>query len=247
GRKPKAIIAVHLYGMPYNHEEIKRISIKYEIPIIEDSAEALGSEYKGIKCGTLGDIGVLSFNGNKIITASGGGAIVVKSQELKDKAIFLATQARDKAPHYQHSSVGYNYRMNNISASIGISQMKVLTSRIQKRREINQFYQDFFKNTSNVEISNEPSVDYFSNHWLTVVLLDDYQFREKIRLEFEKANIETRPLWKPMHLQPIYKECNYFGDNTSENLFQRGLCLPSSSNLSTNEKNRIITVLEQFF
>lgn len=247
GTKPKAIIAVHLYGMPYNHDAIKTISLKYDIPIIEDSAEALGSQYKGIKCGTLGDISILSFNGNKIITTSGGGAIVVKSYGLKEKAIFLGTQARDKAPHYQHSSIGYNYRMNNISAGIGISQMQVLDSRIEKRREINQFYRDFFKDCNGVRILKEPSQDYFSNHWLTVVLLENYERREELRLEFEKANIETRPLWKPMHMQPVYKDCLYYGDNVSEVLFQKGLCLPSSSNLTRREKNRIIAVLQHFF
>lgn len=247
GKKPKAIIAVHLYGMPYKHSEIKNIGLKYGIPIIEDSAEALGSSYYGQKCGTLGDISILSFNGNKIITTSGGGALVVKNGDSKEKAVFLSTQARDNAPHYQHSSIGYNYRMSNICAGIGRGQMEVLDRHVQLRREMHQFYLDFFKNIDAVRVLSETSEDYFSNHWLSAIVLDSYQTRETLRLEFEKENIETRPLWKPMHLQPIFKDSPYYGESVAENLFNKGLCLPSGSNLTHVEKTRILNVLKCFF
>ncbi|MFK7030562.1 DegT/DnrJ/EryC1/StrS family aminotransferase [Flavobacterium oreochromis] len=247
GVKPKAIIIVHLYGMPAKIDEIIVISNKYEIPILEDSAEALGSSYKDQKCGTFGDIGVLSFNGNKIITTSGGGAIITKKKSDRDKAIFLSTQARDNAPHYQHSHIGYNYRMSNICAGIGRGQMLVLEEYIELRRRINQFYKAFFINISDVTILSEPSSDYYSNYWLTTIVLKSYDEREKLRLAFEKANIETRPLWKPMHLQPVFKSCSYYGERTSEDLFERGLCLPSGSNLTETEKERILSELQLFF
>ncbi len=243
GKKPKAIIAVHLYGMPFNVNEIKAISNKYEIPILEDSAEALGSTFKGQKCGTFGDIGVLSFNGNKIITTSGGGALVTNSQKIKEKAIFFATQSRDNAPHYQHSEIGYNYRMSNICAGIGRGQMQVLQHHVAKRREMNQFYQDIFKNHEAFELFLEPNSDYFSNHWLSAIIIDSSKnkgkTREDIRLHFESLNIESRPLWKPMHLQPVFKDAPFYGSTVSENLFKAGLCLPSGSNLTDLEKNRI--------
>lgn len=246
GKKPKAIIAVHLYGMPFKVEEIISIANKYEIPVLEDSAEALGSKYKGQKCGTFGDIGVLSFNGNKIITTSGGGAIVVKDKRLKDKAVFLSTQARDNAPHYQHSEVGYNYRMSNICAGIGRGQMEVLDKHIGLRREMNDFYNDLFKGTG-ITLFQEPNNDFFSNHWLSAVIVNPAETRgvtrEDIRLEFEKQNIESRPLWKPMHLQPIFQEYPYYGGNVAENLFNDGLCLPSGSNLLDSDKERIASAL----
>lgn len=247
GKKPKAIIAVHLYGMPYKHSEIKNIGLKYDIPIIEDSAEALGSSYDGQKCGTLGDISILSFNGNKIITTSGGGALVTKNKDSKEKAVFLSTQARDNAPHYQHSSIGYNYRMSNICAGIGRGQMEVLDYHVNLRREMHQFYLDFFKNIQTVKVFSEISEDYYSNHWLSAIVLDSYQTRENLRLAFENENIETRPLWKPMHLQPIFKECPYYGESVAENLFDKGLCLPSGSNLTNQDRTRILNVLECFF
>lgn len=247
GKKPKAIIAVHLYGMPYKHDEIKAVSQKYNIPIVEDSAEALGSSYKNIKCGTLGDISILSFNGNKIITTSGGGALVAKNKEMKDKVVFLSTQARDDAPHYQHSCIGYNYRMSNICAGIGRGQMEVLDNRVSLRREMHDFYFSFFKEIDGVNVLSEPNQDYFSNHWLSAVVLESYEKREAMRLAFEAQNIETRPLWKPMHLQPVFKKCPYYGGKISEQLFERGLCLPSGSNLNTEEKNRIISTLKSFF
>ncbi len=250
GKKPKAIIAVHLYGMPFKVDEIKAISIKYEIPILEDSAEALGSTFKGQKCGTFGDIGVLSFNGNKIITTSGGGALVSNSQKIKDKAVFFATQSRDNAPHYQHSEIGYNYRMSNICAGIGRGQMQVLDNHVAKRREMNHFYQDVFKNNEAINVFFEPNSDYFSNHWLSAILIDSTinkgKTREGLRLHFESLNIESRPLWKPMHLQPIFKDAPFYGSSVSENLFEVGLCLPSGSNLTDLEKNRIQEAVNLF-
>lgn len=249
GKKPKAIIAVHLYGMPYKFEEIKKISEKYEIPIVEDSAEALGSSYKGQKCGTFGDISILSFNGNKIITTSGGGALVSRNLKHKEKAIFLATQARDAAPHYQHSEIGYNYRLSNISAGIGRGQMEVLDKHIALRRKMHDFYKDIFKNTDGIKIFTEPNKNYFSNHWLSCVLVDKNVCgfsSEEIRLAMAENNIECRPLWKPMHLQPVFKNAPYFGGKVSENLFDIGLCLPSGSNLKSKEKVKINDVLVRF-
>ncbi|SFD73069.1 DegT/DnrJ/EryC1/StrS family aminotransferase [Flavobacterium phragmitis] len=251
GKKPKAIIGVHLYGMPYNIEEINKITNKYSIPILEDSAEALGSSYKNQKCGTFGEIGILSFNGNKIITTSGGGAIVMKNKEVKDQAVFLSTQARDNTPHYQHSHVGYNYRMSNICAGIGRGQMEVLDEHIQLRRNMHEFYVDYFKEIEGVNILIEPNSDYFSNHWLSAIVIDPQKAngktREDLRLAFENENIESRPLWKPMHLQPIFQEFPYYGNKVAETLFENGLCLPSGSNLTDEEKNRIKEVLNNFF
>ncbi|AND64632.1 pyridoxal phosphate-dependent aminotransferase [Flavobacterium covae] len=247
GKKPKAIIAVHLYGMPYKHDQIKAISQKYQIPVVEDSAEALGSSYRKQKCGTLGDISILSFNGNKIITTSGGGALVTDDISIKQKAVFLSTQARDDAPHYQHSHIGYNYRMSNVCAGIGRGQMEVLNKHVELRREMNQFYKAFFVNIPNVIVLSEPTDNFYSNHWLSAVVLESYEQREALRLAFEKANIETRPLWKPMHLQPVFKIYPYYGARISEDLFERGLCLPSGSNLTESEKERILSELQLFF
>lgn len=247
GKKPKAIIAVHLYGMPFKVDEIREISNKYEIPILEDAAEALGSSYKGQKCGTIGDIGTLSFNGNKIITTSGGGAIVTHSKELKDKAVFLSTQARDNAPHYQHSEIGYNYRMSNICAGVGRGQMEVLEQHIALRRAMHDFYSKYFENINNIMVHSEPNNDFYSNHWLSCIVMDSYGSREKLRLLLEKENIESRPLWKPMHLQPVFEKFPYYGNTISETLFQKGLCLPSGSNLSDKDKERISLVFNSFF
>jgi dTDP-4-amino-4,6-dideoxygalactose transaminase len=247
GKKPKAIIPVHLYGMPYKVEEIRAVANKYQIPILEDSAEALGSTYKGQKCGTFGDISVLSFNGNKIITTSGGGALVAHKKEIKDKAIFLATQARDNAAHYQHSAIGYNYRMSNICAGIGRGQMEVLDKHVVLRRKMNQFYVNYFANIDDVSVLIEPSNDFFSNHWLSAIVLESYEQREELRFALEKQNIEARPLWKPMHLQPIFQKYAYYGKEVAENLFNCGLCLPSGSNLTDLEIKRIETVLNAFF
>ena len=247
GRKPKAIIAVHLYGMPFKVDEIRTIANKYEIPIIEDSAEALGSAFKGQKCGTFGDISILSFNGNKIITTSGGGAIITKNELLKNEAVFLATQARDNAPHYQHSKIGYNYRLSNICAGIGRGQMEILDSHIEKRREMHQFYKNVFVDQEGITIFSEPNEDYYSNHWLSAIIINSEKnngkSREDLRLLLENENIESRPLWKPMHLQPVFKNAPYYGGSVSEELFNNGLCLPSGSNLNSDDVARIKSVL----
>jgi dTDP-4-amino-4,6-dideoxygalactose transaminase len=251
GKKPKAIIAVHLYGVPYKVEAIKAISDKYAIPVLEDSAEALGSSYKGQQCGTFGDIGVLSFNGNKIITTSGGGAIVTPTKELKDKAIFYATQSRDNAPHYQHSEIGYNYRMSNICAGIGRGQMQVLDDHVALRRNMNDFYVALFKDISNVTVFTAPNDDYYANHWLSAIIVESNQDkaidRETLRLALEAANIESRPLWKPMHLQPVFEKYPYYGNKVAQNLFDNGLCLPSGSNLTDEDRERITAVVQEFF
>ena len=248
-KKPKAIIAVHLYGMPYKVAEIRTIADKYDIPILEDSAEALGSSFNGQKCGTFGDISVLSFNGNKIITTSGGGAIVSKSKSYIDKAIFLATQARDHAPHYQHSEIGYNYRLSNVCAGIGRGQMEILDKHVNLRREMHDFYNSLFSSIEDVTVFSEINQDYFSNYWLSTILFNpkSNKNREELRLEFEKENIESRPLWKPMHLQPIFKDAPFYGGTVSESLFNFGLCLPSGSNLSKNDKERIKSCVSNFF
>lgn len=249
GKTVKAIIAVHLYGMPYKVEEVHKIAGKYNIPVVEDSAEALGSSFKGQKCGTFGEIGILSFNGNKIITTSGGGALVTRRKEQKQKAIFLATQARDEAPHYQHSHIGYNYRLSNISAGIGRGQMEVLDEHVNNRRKMNEFYMDLFRDINGITLLQEPNEDYYSNHWLSVILIDKEKTggvsREDIRLAFEKENIESRPLWKPMHLQPIFSEAPYFGNGVCEEAFATGLCLPSGSNINDDERNRISEVVNE--
>lgn len=249
GNKPKAIIAVHLYGMPYNADELREISTKYDIPIIEDSAESLGSSYKGQKCGTFGAISILSFNGNKIITTSGGGALVARNSAHKNKAIFLATQARDDAPHYQHSEIGYNYRLSNVCAGIGRGQMEVLDAHVKLRRNMQLFYKELFKNQSGVNVFTEPSSDVFSNHWLSCITFDEKAGEknpDSLREALLRDNIESRPLWKPMHLQPVFKDAPFYGDGTSEALFKNGLCLPSGSNLDDTARQRIQSVISDY-
>jgi dTDP-4-amino-4,6-dideoxygalactose transaminase len=247
GKKPKAIIAVDLYGVAYKIEAIRAIADNYSIPILEDSAEALGSCYKGKKCGTFGDVGILSFNGSKVITTSGGGAIVTNSVLLKERAVFLATQAREDAPHYQHSEIGYNYRMSNVCAGIGRGQMEVLDAHIILRRKMHDFYVDVFKDIQGVNVFTVPNDNFFSNYWLSTILVDPLKTKgitsEVIRLNLEKANIESRPLWKPMHLQPVFCNFPYYGNAVAETLFANGLCLPSSSNLTDEERNRIKSVI----
>jgi dTDP-4-amino-4,6-dideoxygalactose transaminase len=251
GNKPKAIIAVHLYGMPCKLEAIRAVADRYQIPILEDSAEALGSTFKGQKCGTFGDFGVLSFNGNKIITTSGGGALVTKSKELKEKAVFFATQSRDNAPHYQHSEIGYNYRLSNICAGIGRGQMEVLDAHVHLRRKMHAFYVDYFKAIEGVSVLTEPNSDYYSNHWLTAITIEpsktNGKTREDLRIALESNNIESRPLWKPMHLQPIFEKYPFYGGTVSEELFTNGLCLPSGSNLETADRTRLENALNVFF
>jgi dTDP-4-amino-4,6-dideoxygalactose transaminase len=246
GKKPKAIICVHLYGMPYKVDDIHQVAEKYNIPIIEDSAEALGSCYKGQKCGTFGDLSILSFNGNKIITTSGGGALVTKTLEQKQKAVFLATQARDNAPHYQHSHIGYNFRMSNIIAGIGRGQMTVLDSHVAKRRANHDYYTKAFKHIDRIVFLSEPE-GYFSNRWLSCILLDSEATREGLRLALEKENIESRPLWKPMHQQPIFKNYPNYLNGVSDELFKKGICLPSGSNLSDKELDRVVSAINAYF
>src|SRR5690606_25631099 len=242
GKKPKAIIAVHLYGMPYKVREVKAVAERYGIPVLEDSAEALGSTYNGEKCGTFGDIAVLSFNGNKIITTSGGGALVTGNKHYKERAVFLATQARDNAPHYQHSAIGYNYRMSNVLAGIGRGQMEVLDERVAARRSNYEYYKRHLAAISNIEFLEEiPNLR--SNRWLSCILTPSVQIRENIRLALQDVDIESRPLWKPMHLQPVFEVYDKYVDGTSEDLFARGLCLPSGSNLTTEDLDRVIQII----
>lgn len=250
GNKPKAIIIVHLYGMPAKMDEISAIAEKYNIPLIEDAAEALGSNYKGKSCGTFGRFGVLSFNGNKIITTSGGGALVCHSDSDKQHTVFLSTQARDNAPHYQHSHIGYNYRMSNISAGIGRGQMEVLKDRVEARRKMHDFYVELFKDIDGVKVLTEPNEDYYSNHWLSAITVDEKvtgKSREDLRLALLEDNIESRPLWKPMHMQPVFADAPYYGENVAETLFEHGLCLPSGSNLKEEDIERIKNIIKNFF
>ena len=250
GKRPKAIIVVHLYGMPAKMDRIQDIADRYNIPLIEDAAEALGARYDGKALGTFGLMGVLSFNGNKIITTSGGGALISDEKKLIDQARFLATQARDKAVHYQHSQLGYNYRMSNILAGIGRGQMEALDSMVHRRREINTWYRQVLKEVPGLVFHTEPSKQYLSNFWLTCILLDPLKCgtdREGLRLALEKDNIESRPLWKPMHLQPVFSSSPAYVNGNSEKLFQDGLCLPSGSNLKEEDLARILDVLLREF
>jgi dTDP-4-amino-4,6-dideoxygalactose transaminase len=250
-RSVKAIMPVHLYGMPSKMDEIQQLADEYNVPIVEDAAEALGSRFKNQSCGTFGEMAALSFNGNKIITTSGGGALVSKHKHYIDKARFLATQARDDAPHYQHSQIGYNYRMSNIVAGIGRGQMEVLDERVAQRRANNQRYRDFFAGVDGVTFQTEPNADYFSNYWLTAILIEPSfsggVSREDVRLALDAENIESRPLWKPMHMQPIYEGTKFFGTGVCEELFEKGLCLPSGSNLTEEEFDRIFSALSEIF
>ena len=247
GKKPKAIIPVHLYGMPAKMDEIVSIANGFGIPVLEDAAEALGSEYKGRKCGTFGEFACLSFNGNKMITTSGGGALVCSTKEEANRTKFLATQARDNAPHYQHSHVGYNYRLSNICAGIGRGQMMVLDDHVERRREIHALYRNELSMLPGVTVFDNPSEEFHSNHWLTCIVVDPNVAgfsREELRLKMEEENIETRPLWKPMHLQPVFAGTAYYGDGTAEKLFNDGLCLPSGSSLTDGDISRVIAVVK---
>jgi dTDP-4-amino-4,6-dideoxygalactose transaminase len=250
-RLVKAIIPVHLYGMPAKMDILQQVADDYNVPVIEDAAEALGSKYKNQSCGTFGKMAALSFNGNKIITTSGGGALVSKHKHYIEQARFLATQARDEAPHYQHSQIGYNYRMSNIVAGIGRGQMEILDERIAQRRANNQRYRDFFAGIDGVTFQTEPNPDYFSNYWLTAILIDSELTggisREDVRLALDAENIECRPLWKPMHMQPVYEGTKFFGSGVCEQLFEQGLCLPSGSNLTEEEFERIFSALSRIF
>ncbi len=248
--KIRAIMPVHLYGMPAEMDEIVEISEKYEIPIVEDAAESLGSSYKDQKTGTIGDLGAYSFNGNKIITTSGGGALVSHRKNWIEKARFLATQARDPAPHYQHTQIGYNYRLSNVLAGIGRGQLEVLDQRIRKHRKIFNTYQSWFSKWGLSWTSQNESSKAFSNRWLSAFNLGSLRSSvnnpEKIRIELSKDNIECRPLWKPMHMQPVFKDCLYVGGKCAETLFEQGICLPSGSNMTEEDMDRIQNSLEQF-
>jgi dTDP-4-amino-4,6-dideoxygalactose transaminase len=244
GKKPKAIIPVHLYGMPAKIDRIVALGRQYEIPVIEDAAEGLGSTYNQKKLGSFGDIGIFSFNGNKIITTSGGGALTSENEAWVKKAKFLSTQARDAAPHYQHSEIGYNYRLSNVCAGIGRGQLQVLDKRVAQRRAMFDFYADILADFDKLEFQPERKLA-FSNRWLSCILLPHESpiSTESLRLFMEKDDIESRPLWKPMHLQPIFKNYPVYGGNVSEDLFNRGICLPSGSNLGDTEKERISAAL----
>lgn len=248
GKKPKAIIAVHLYGTPYKVKEINAVAKKYGIPVLEDAAEALGSTYNKEKCGALGDLSILSFNGNKIITTSGGGALVAHDQKTKERAVFYATQARDDAPHYQHSEIGYNYRMSNVVAGIGRGQMEVLDDRVKARRANYEFYKKELKTIKGIEFVPEPE-NTFANRWLSTVLIDEKKTgmdHSELREALQKEDIETRPLWKPMHVQPVFEDYPFYvnGHGVAEDLFKKGLCLPSGSNLTDDDRKRVVKALK---
>jgi dTDP-4-amino-4,6-dideoxygalactose transaminase len=254
GKLPKAIIPVHLYGMPAKMQDIISIANEYGVPVIEDAAEALGANIDGKPCGSFGEFGVLSFNGNKIITTSGGGALLSENAEMIEKARFLATQARDSAPHYQHSHIGYNYRMSNVLAGIGRGQLDVLGDRVAARRKNFDRYKSYFSKWNNqgfnIQFQEEPE-GYYSNRWLTCILVEPTSnkglTREKIRLTMDLENIETRPLWKPMHQQPVFATSKNYLNGVSDMLFENGLCLPSGSNLTEDEFNRIFISLDTIF
>lgn len=249
GRYPKAIVVVHLYGMPTKMDEIMAIARRYGIPVLEDAAEALGSTYKGRKCGTIGDFGALSFNGNKIITTSGGGALICPNSEAAKHVKFLATQAREPMPYYYHKEIGYNYRLSNISAGIGCGQMEHIAERVSRRREIHSLYARELGNLPGITVHSEPDADAVSNFWLTTILLDDkLPFSpEELRLTLEASNIESRRLWRPMNMQPVYADAPFYGDGCAERLFDRGLCLPSGSILTDDEIARVIDCIKNFY
>ncbi len=248
GKKPAAIMVVHLYGMPAKMDEITAIATKYNIPVIEDAAEALGSTYNGKGCGSLGRIGILSFNGNKIITTSGGGALTSNNEEIISKARHLSAQAKEPAPYYLHKEIGFNYRLSNVLAGIGRGQMEVLPERIKRRREIFNFYKKELGDVDGISFLEEPA-GYFSNRWLTTILFDKKLgegTNENVRLELEKLNIETRALWKPLHQQPVFESCKAYNNGISDDLFSRGLCLPSGSNTSDVNLEKVVLEIKKF-
>lgn len=250
GRYPKAIIPVHLYGMPAKMDEIMAVAEKYGIPVLEDAAEALGAEYKERRCGTFGRFGALSFNGNKMITTSGGGALVCGTDEEKKRVMFYATQARENAPHYQHEKIGYNYRMSNICAGIGRGQMTVLDEHVTRRREIHRLYTELLKDIEGVSVMQNPDSRFSSNFWLTCIVIDPKVAgfnREDLRLKLDAEQIESRPLWKPMHLQPVFADAPKYVNGVSEALFNDGLCLPSGSCLTDDDIRRVVDVVKCLF
>ncbi|MGN1246572.1 MAG: aminotransferase class I/II-fold pyridoxal phosphate-dependent enzyme [Muribaculaceae bacterium] len=249
GRYPKAIVVVHLYGMPARMDEIMAIARHYNIPVLEDAAEALGSSYKGAMCGTIGNFGALSFNGNKIITTSGGGALICPDADAAKHVKFLATQAREPMPYYYHKEIGYNYRLSNISAGIGCGQMEHIAERVARRREIHALYADALASMPGITVHTEPSADAVSNFWLSTILLDDkLPFSpEDLRQALEAENIESRRLWRPMNMQPVYADAPFYGDGCAEKLFNRGLCLPSGSILTDDEIARVVDCIKKFY
>ncbi|WP_268035258.1 aminotransferase class I/II-fold pyridoxal phosphate-dependent enzyme [Algoriphagus sp. PAP.12] len=245
GKKPKAIIVVHLFGMPAKMKEIMEIASKYNIPVLEDAAEAVGSKIFGKSCGTYGDIGVYSFNGNKIVSAGGGGALIANDSALVQKARYLSTQAREDLPYYQHLEIGYNYKMNNLSAAIGLAQLEQLDKCVKKRRQINSNYRKLIGRIPGISFQDEPE-GAFSNYWLSTILIDEKVTgftNDQLRIAFMKNGIETRFLWKPLHMQPVFKEIQFFGGNVSRSLFQRGICLPSSADLTYEDQEKIVAVV----
>lgn len=247
-RKPKAIVVVHLYGMPAKMDEIMAIAHEYDIPVVEDAAEAIGSEYKGRKCGTIGRFGILSFNGNKMITTSGGGAIICPDKESAQRALFLATQARENRPYYYHETIGYNYRLSNVSAAIGCAQMEELKWRVDRRRAIHAIYAEALHDNPVVAIHSNPGDEFDSNYWLSTILLDDASpiSADELRQRMAEHNIETRLLWRPMHMQPIYSNAPVYTNGVSERLFSRGLCLPSSTTLSDQQIHRVAQLINDY-
>lgn len=247
-RKPKAIIVVHLYGMPAKMDEIMKIAAEYDIPVVEDAAEAIGSEYDGHKCGTIGRFGILSFNGNKMITTSGGGALICPDKESAQRALFLATQARENRPYYYHETVGYNYRLSNVSAAIGCAQMEELDWRVNRRRAIHGIYADALRDNPVVSVHTNPDDTFNSNYWLSTILLDDASpvSADDLRQKLASHNIETRLLWRPMHMQPVYKDAPAYVNNVSERLFGHGLCLPSSTTLSDEQVQYVAQLINRY-
>ena len=250
GKYPKAIIPVHLYGMPAKMDAICAIANKYNIPIMEDAAEAIGSTFKNRQCGTFGEFGALSFNGNKMITTSGGGALICRTEEEAKQTMFFATQARENRPYYYHEHIGYNYRMSNICAGIGRGQMEVLDHHSARRRAIHALYTELLAECEGISVKQNPSTDFDSNFWLTCIEVDPAKSNGKtaddIRLHLESHNIESRLLWRPMHMQPIFEGCPYYGDNVSEKIFERGLCLPSGSSLTDEQIIYVINSIKQY-
>lgn len=247
-RKPKAIIVVHLYGMPAKMDEIMKIAAEYDIPVVEDAAEAIGSEYDGHKCGTIGRFGILSFNGNKMITTSGGGALICPDKESARRALFLATQARENRPYYYHETIGYNYRLSNVSAAIGCAQMEELDWRVNRRRAIHGIYAEALRDNPVVSVHNNPDNTFNSNYWLSTILLDDASpvSADDLRQKLASHNIETRLLWRPMHMQPVYKDAPAYVNNVSERLFGHGLCLPSSTTLSDEQVQYVAQLINRY-
>lgn len=249
GRYPKAIIPVHLYGMPAQMDRIGEVAAKYDIPVLEDAAEAIGSEYKGRKCGTFGEFGALSFNGNKMITTSGGGALVCRTAEQAHRTMFFATQARENRPYYYHEHIGYNYRMSNICAGIGRGQMLVLKDHVVRRRAIHALYTELLSDVQGIEVKQNPTPDYDSNFWLSCITVDPQQTgvtADEIRLHLDEVNIESRLLWRPMHMQPVFAKSPYYGSDVAERLFERGLCLPSGSILTDEQIERVATEIKSY-